>query len=101
MLTKSGCRVWRSHRLPVEHDRSAHAGDRASLRGIALWVDPHATMLDLRILEHLIEIVDRAGGHADGFELFEQVVALEVPRQLGQMINELLAVVQPVLVDKV
>ena len=52
----------------------------------------HAAMDDLRIGEHLIEIVDRAGRHADRFELVQQIVALEFARQPRQMIDQLLAV---------
>src|SRR5882757_203880 len=51
--------VFRRHRLAVEHDRRAHARNRAGLGGIAPRVNLHAAMVDLGILEHLIEIVDR------------------------------------------
>src|SRR6185436_4389203 len=56
-------------RRAVVLDRGAGEGDGvADQRQIRLeWVidlDPHAARLNVRIGEHLLEIVDRSGGHA-------------------------------------
>ena len=48
----------------------------------------HAAVLDLRVFEHLIEIVDRPGRHADRFELLQQIVALEFARQAGEVLDQ-------------
>ena len=55
----------------------------------SLWrIDLHAAMLDLRVVEHLIEIVDRSGRHADRFELLQQIVALELLRQRRELLDQ-------------
>ncbi len=74
---RRGAGILRRHRRAIQHDRRAHARHRAGLRVIGLRIDAHAAMLDLRVLEHLIEIVDRPRRHADCFELGEEIVALE------------------------
>src|SRR3954470_18515817 len=57
------------HRLAVDHDRRADARDGAELGERARQIELHAAVLDMRIVEHLVEIVDRTGRHADRFEL--------------------------------
>ena len=65
------------HRRPVDHDRGAHARNRAVLGGGARRVDLHAAVQHLRIGEHLVERVDRPGRNSDRLELGQQVVAPE------------------------
>ena len=86
------------HRLAVDHDRRADAGNGAGLGQGARQVELHAAMLDVRVVEHLIEIVDRAGRHADRFELVGQILHLELHGQRGELADELGAVGEPRLV---
>ena len=64
-------------------------GIEPSFAASLLRIDLHAAMLHLRVLEHLIEIVDRPGRHADRFELLQQIVALEFLRQPREVIDQL------------
>ena len=65
-------KLWRGagrcHRRAVEHDRRAHTGDAAGLGLGQRQRQLHAAVFDMRIGEHLIERIDRAGRHADRFE---------------------------------
>ena len=59
------------HRRAVEHDRGAHAGNFAALGRRTRQFELHAAVDHLGIGKDLLEIVDRAGGHAGGFEFLQ------------------------------
>ena len=85
----------RRHRLAVEHDRGAHAGNLAVRGRGARQFEPHAAMNHLRIGEHLLEIVDRTGRHADGFELFQKLGARQARGQCAQLPDQFGAMREP------
>ena len=76
MLSETWSRVLRGRLPPIDDDRRAHAGDGAAFCSIAREVEFHAAMNDLRIIEYLVETVDRPRRHLLGFKFFKQLVAL-------------------------
>ena len=68
----------RRHRRTVKHDRRAHARDFSGLGGVAGKFELHAAVNHLRVGKNLFEIVDRSRRHADGFELVQKLVALDL-----------------------
>ena len=88
----------RGHRRAVEHDRGADAGNCAAFGGGAFEFELHAAMDDLRIGEDLIEIVDRTGGNAGGFELVQKLLALELRGQRAELADQFGAMREPALV---
>src|SRR5215470_9513011 len=82
------------HRPAADHDRRADAGDLSVLGGVARKLEPHAAVNDLRIGEHVVEIVDRSSRYADGFELRQKIGALHPLGQFGELPHELFAMRQ-------
>src|SRR5215469_13937494 len=78
----------RRHRRPVQYDWRANAGNDAALRGRAFQFEPHAAVDDLRIGEHLLQIVDRTRWYAGGFELVQKLFAFPPRGQRAQFADE-------------
>src|SRR6185295_11377687 len=82
-------------RLPtVDDDRRSHAGNRAALCGLAWQGKFHAAMNDLRVVEYILEIVDRSCGDLLRFEFAQQVITFHPRGECRQFSNELVAVLQ-------
>src|SRR5689334_2735781 len=83
VLAEPRRRMLRGHRRTIHHDRRADAGNASALGKGARNIEQHAAMLDVRIREHLVEVVDRAGRHADRLELVGEILHLELQGQRG------------------
>jgi MFS family permease len=84
VLAKSRGGALGRHRLTADHDRRAHAGNLSAVGGRARELEPHAAMDHLRIVKHLVEIVDWSGRDADCFKLRQEVGAGHPGRQFDQ-----------------
>src|SRR6516162_1928952 len=101
VLAEPGRWALRGHRGSVDHDRRAHSGDRSARSRVALELQQHAAMLDLRIGKDLRQGVDRPSRNLHRLELVQKIVALHARGRGAQLRDQLIAAREPILVGEV
>src|SRR6478736_3707374 len=93
--------AFRGHRRSIDDDRCAHPRDRPVRGCIALELQPQAPVFDLRIGKDLRQRIDRPGRNLHGLELVEKIVAFHARGGGAELLDQLVAACEPVLVGEV
>src|SRR5262245_66199625 len=83
VLTQTRGRVFGCCLPTVDDDWRTHAGDRAALCGFARQGKLHAAMNDLRVVKHILKIVDRSRWNLLRFEFAQEVIPRSEERRAG------------------